>query len=236
MCWSATADLVAGSGVSAVGTAALAGVRRRGDLVLAALPLLLGAHQIIESFLWRDGGGSGPLVLAWAVIALPLLPLWVPLGVLLARRRPGTGPGYGPAGGRTATGPAVRARIAAVPVAAVPVAAGCATAAVLAYSLGTGTVTAEVRGRTIGYAVDVPLMPLVLAGYLLATLGALLLSADSLLRLLGAVLAAGAVACGTLWRTEFVSTWCAFAAVASVLLLVWVWRRAGTGRGAPPPP
>ncbi|WP_030542325.1 DUF6629 family protein [Streptomyces albus] len=243
MCWSATADLVAGAGICAVGAAALAGVRRRGDLPLAALPLLLGAHQIVESFLWRHGGGSGPVVLAWAVIALPLLPLWVPLGVLLAGP-PGPGSvhgrphGHGRAAVRTGAAPdtAVRtaaARIAAAPGAAVPVAAGCVTAAVLAYSLATGAVTAEVRGRTIGYAVDVPLLPLVFAGYLLATLGALLLSADPALRRLGAVLSAGAVICAALWRTEFVSTWCAFAAVASVLLLVWVLRRAGSGAGAP---
>ncbi|MEU4683768.1 DUF6629 family protein [Streptomyces xinghaiensis] len=219
MCWSATADLVAGSGICAVGVATLAGVRRGGDLPLAALPLLLGAHQIIESYLWRHGGGSGLLTLTWAVIALPLLPLWIPLGVLLADR---AGTGLRP--GRATGGPAV------VPVLrAVTVAAGCATTAVLAYSLATETVTAEVRGRTIGYAVDVPLLPLVLAGYLLATLGALLLSTDSLLRLLGAVMAAGAVICGTLWRTEFISTWCAFAAVASVLMLLRVWRRTGTG-------
>ncbi|MCC5033323.1 hypothetical protein DMH02_008850 [Streptomyces sp. WAC 00631] len=228
MCWSATADLVAGAGICAVGVAALAGVRRRGDLPLAALPLLLGAHQIVESFLWHQGGDSGPLVLAWAVIALPLLPLWIPLGVLLAGR-----PGAGPAPGNGPRRAAVR--IAAAPGAAVPIAAGCVTAAVLAYSLATGTVTAEVRDRTIGYAVDVPLLPLVLTGYLLATLGALLLSADPPLRLLGAVLSAGAVICAALWRTEFVSTWCAFAAVASVLMLVWVWRRAGGRAGAPLP-
>ncbi len=67
-------------------------------------------------------------------------------------------------------------------------------------------------------------MPLVLAGYLFATLGSLLLGGDRRLRILGVVLAAGALACSALWRLEFASAWCAFAAVASLLVLGWVRR------------
>ncbi|MDQ1012554.1 hypothetical protein QFZ82_007039 [Streptomyces sp. V4I23] len=87
MCWSATADLAAGAGIAAVGAVCVATTVRRGrahDLPLAALPLLLGAHQIVEAALWAGGGGAGPAVTAWAVIALPVLAAWVPLGVLAA--------------------------------------------------------------------------------------------------------------------------------------------------------
>ncbi|MFJ9431624.1 DUF6629 family protein [Streptomyces sp. NPDC101490] len=196
MCWSATADLWAGLGIGAVGVAALASVRRPGDLPLAALPLLLGAHQLVEAAVWHADGGTGPATLAWAVIALPLLPLWVPLGVLAAAR------------------PADRRRL------LVPLAAGVTTSGLLAHHLATHPVTAEIRGHTIGYAVGPPFAPLVLTGYLLATVGALLLARDRLLRLLGLVTGAGAVLCAVLWRTAFLSTWCALAAVASVLLLV----------------
>lgn len=135
------------------------------------------------------------------MIALPLLPLWVPAGVLAAAR------------------PADRPRLLA------PLAAGTATAGFLAYRLATRPVTAEIRGHTLGYAVDLPYAPLVLAGYLLATVGALLLARDRLLRLLGLVTGAGAALCALLWRTEFLSTWCALAAVASLLLLRWIRRR-----------
>ncbi|MFD3530638.1 DUF6629 family protein [Streptomyces sp. NPDC058664] len=207
MCWSATADFWAGLGIGAVGVASLASVRRPGDTPLAALPLLLGAHQIVEAAVWRAGGGTGTATLAWAVIALPLLALWVPAGVLAAAR------------------PADRARLYA------PLAAGTATAGFLAYRLAVRPVTAEVRGHTLGYAVDLPYAPPLLAGYLLATVGALLLARDRILRLLGAVTAAGAAVCALLWRTEFVSTWCALAAVASLLLLVWIRRRPAVTHG-----
>ncbi|MFI9747666.1 DUF6629 family protein [Streptomyces sp. NPDC052494] len=202
MCWSAAADLWAGLGIGAVGLASIASVRRPGDAPLAALPLLLGAHQVVEAAVWRSGGGAGPATLAWAVIALPLLPVWVPAGVLTAAR------------------PADRRRLLA------PLAVGCATAAVLAYRLATRPVTAEIRGHTLGYVVDLPYAALLIAGYLLATVGALLLARDRILRLLGLLTGAGAVVCALLWSAEFVSTWCALAAVASVVLLVWVRSRA----------
>lgn len=141
------------------------------------------------------GRGCSPAATAWAVIALPLLAVWVPAGVLLA------------------AAPGIRRRLWG------PMAAGAATAAVLSYCLATRPVTAEIRGHTIGYGVNVPWMPLVLAGYLFATPGALLLAGDGRLRTLGVVLAAGALACSALWRLEFASTWCAFAAVASLLVL-----------------
>ncbi|MCX4539687.1 DUF6629 family protein [Streptomyces sp. NBC_01565] len=199
-CAGATADLAAGTVVTAVGIGCVLRVRRIRDLPVAALPVLLGAHQLLEAAVWDTGGGCGPATTAWAVIALPVLPVWVPLGVLLAAA---------PEARRVLWGPA---------------AAGLAAAAVLAYCLATRPVTAGIRGHTLGYGVSVPYVPLVLAGYLFATLGALLLAGDRRLRLLGAVLAAGALVCAALWRLEFASTWCAFAAVASVLVLGWVRR------------
>ncbi|MBT2448807.1 hypothetical protein J7F03_17250 [Streptomyces sp. ISL-43] len=206
MCWSATADLTAGAVITAVGIACLARTRRPRDLPLAALPALLGAHQLTEAAVWHSGGGCGPATTAWAAIALPLLPVWVPLAVLLA------------------AAPALRPRL------RWPAAVGLATGAYLSYCLATRPACAEVRGHTLGYGVNVPWMPLVLAGYLFATVGALLISGDRRLRLLGLLMAAGALVCTALWRLEFASTWCAFAAAASTLILAWTGRREDSPR------
>ncbi|MFJ6894252.1 DUF6629 family protein [Streptomyces hokutonensis] len=203
MCWSAKADLVAGAGVLAVGVACVARTRRPADLPLAALPWLLGVHQIVESLVWAAGGGAGAATVTWAVIALPLLAVWVPAGVWCAAP------------------PQARPRI------AVLLAIGAATAAALAYALVAHPVTSEIRGHTVGYVVDLAHPQLVIAGYLVATVGSLLLSGDRGLLVLGVLVTVGALVCWTLWELEFVSTWCAVAAVSSVVLFFWVRGRDG---------
>lgn len=211
MCWSATADLAAGSVIGALGVACVGGVRRPADLPLAALPLLLGAHQLVEAAVWHRGGGGGTATTVWAVIAMPLLAAWVPLAVLSAQ----------PQG--------ARGRL------VLPVAAGLGTCAVLATCLIVTSPVADIRGHTVGYRVDVPVPPLVIAGYLVATVGSLLLATHRAIRLLGVFTALGAGVCAALWRLEFVSTWCAFAALVSVVLLAWV-RRPAAGRLTLAPP
>lgn len=201
MCWSATADLAAGAGIACVGVACVARVRRPGDLPMAALPLLLGAHQLVEARVWQVGGGTGPATVAWTVIALPLLALWVPVAVLCAAPRD------------------------AVARLTLPLASGIATATVMSYAIATRPVRAEIRGHTVGYVIGLPHAEALVVGYLLATIGALLLSGDRGLRGFGGLVAVGALVCWGLWRLEFVSTWCAFAAVSSLVVFGWVWRR-----------
>ncbi|MBO4254460.1 DUF6629 family protein [Streptomyces griseorubiginosus] len=201
MCWSATADLVAGAGIAGVGAVCVARVRRLRELPLAALPLLLGGHQLVEAWVWHAGGGTGPATVAWAVIAFPLLAVWVPFAVLCAGPRQ------------------ARARL------AVPVASGVATAAALSYAIATRPVRAEIRGHTVGYVLGLTHGGVLVAGYLLATVGALLLATDRWVRGLGLLAGVGALVCWALWRLEFVSTWCAFAALCSVVVYGWVVRR-----------
>ncbi|MFD9789858.1 DUF6629 family protein [Streptomyces sp. NPDC059070] len=209
MCWSATADLVAGAGITAVGAVAVASaVRRPRTLPLAALPVLLGGHQIIEAEVWHRNGGTGPATVAWAVIALPLLALWVPVAVLCAA----------PAGARRRL--------------LVPLAAGAATSAALAHTLATRTVMSEIRGHTVGYSLGLPHSELIVAGYLLATIGSLLLAGDRGLVLFGVLVGVGAAVSFTLWRREYISTWCAFAALSSVLLTLWIRRPGPAGTDA----
>ncbi|KUM87377.1 MULTISPECIES: DUF6629 family protein [Streptomyces] len=209
MCWSATADLVAGAAITSVGAACLIRTHRAADLPLAALPLLLGTHQLIEAKVWHTGGGTGAATMAWAVIALPLLAVWVPAGVWCAAARP------------------ARRRVAAF------VAVGALTAAFLAHGLATRPVRAEIRGHTMAYVIGLPRAELLVAGYLIATVGALLLCGDRHLTALGALAGVGAVVCWLLWRLEFVSTWCALAAVCSVVLHGWARGRPAPRRALP---
>ncbi|KQV11857.1 MULTISPECIES: DUF6629 family protein [unclassified Kitasatospora] len=204
MCWSAEADLVTGTIVTGLGVACLSGVRHRRQLPLAALPLLLGVHQLVEAAVWLGGEGRVDPDVAqvarviWALIAMPVLVTLVPFGAWYAAGRP--------------------RRLLPFLV------LGVATAVPLAAAILAGPVTAEAHGHTLTYAVGIPLAPLLLVTYLLATLGPLALNPDPDLRRLGWVMAAAALLCAVLWRTAFASTWCALAALVSVLLLRWVRR------------
>lgn len=214
MCWSAQADAVAGGLVTVAGVACLVRAHRADRperLPLAALPMVLGVHQLIEALVWlgTDGGLpdglAGAARTAWAVVALVLLPALVPAAVWCATSGP-------------------RRRV----LAALTL-LGAAVAVPLAVAVGSHPVAASVHGHTLGYAVGVPYPAVLLTGYLLVTVGSLLASGDRLLRRLGLLIGAGAVASAMLWSLAFVSTWCALAALSSLLLLRWAGQRQAVG-------
>ena len=53
MCFSPQADIAGGLVITAIGVDAVRHIRQRREFIaLAWLPLLLGAHQFIEAFVW----------------------------------------------------------------------------------------------------------------------------------------------------------------------------------------
>ena len=58
MCFSAQADIVAGLAVTAVGVDAVRQVHHPSDRALGALPVLLGAHLLIEALVWEGLTGD----------------------------------------------------------------------------------------------------------------------------------------------------------------------------------
>ena len=186
MCWSPTADAVAGGVVASIGVVTLVGARRGRDRVLGALPLVLGAHQLVESVVWLDTQG---------------------------RVSPGVG----------------RWRLTAC------LAVGIVVTALFGADVAGRQVTARADGHVLDYGLGQGVGLLLIGGYLLATLGAPLLSPDRFVRWFGISALVGAAGCAAAWRLEFASTWCAYAAVLSLMLLAWV-RRAepgGAGSGGP---
>jgi len=206
--------------VCGIGILALSQVRRPRDLPLACLPLLLGAHQLIESLVWRgvDGTVSASTahiaLLAWAAIAFPLLPAFVPLAVL------------------SAIWPQREIRRRILPLCAV----GLVSSGFLAYGLITGPVSAVAEGHILTYGLEIPAGNLVIGGYLFSTLGAPLFSGNRDLREFGLVAALGAAVCVTAWQLAFASTWCAFAALISLMLVRWLWHERAEAEARPPGP
>jgi len=88
VCFSLEADLAAAAVLAPVGVLCVREARgARRLLPLAALPLLLSAHQAIEAVVWLgldghvDAGIQAVAVRAYLLIAAPLLPLLVPVAL-----------------------------------------------------------------------------------------------------------------------------------------------------------
>lgn len=200
MCFSPEADLVAGVIVTAIGVDAVRRARTPKELPLASLPLVFGAHTLIEVFVWWGLAGRVPASLGdaatWLYLAVAfVLPFWVPLAV-------------------RGVEPVPRRRTAMTLLAGV----GLVAALVLLGLLMRGPVEAAVDGRHIAYMLDVPGGATVGILYVLATCGALLLASDRWIRSFGMLNLVAVVV--LVWWTVggLTSLWCVWAAITSVAI------------------
>jgi hypothetical protein len=209
MCFSVTADLVAGAALTPVAVLSLREVRHWREAPFASLPAVFAAHQLIEAFVWAQlEGNVSPRVgqlaaLVYVFIAWPLLPALVPTSVMLLE-------------------PRERARRVA-PFVAI----GLVVAAYLAYVVLTRPVGVVVHPHCLEYRTGVG-HPLVWATlYVVAICGALVVSSYPLVRVFGALNLVGLIMVSMVYFEAFTSLWCAYAAFAS--LAVWLHMRSRRG-------
>jgi hypothetical protein len=200
VCFSAEADLVAGVVVGAVGIDAIRHVRRPAEWPLAAIPVVLAAHQLIEAVVWwgLEGHVARDVwrVAMWAylLIAYAVLPVLVPIAV--AALEPETN----------------RRRL------GVFLAIGVVVSIVLLHALVVGPADVTVDGRHLAYAVDVWRGGLVVALYVVATCGSMLLSSHRHVRWFGAVNLVAVVVLAWTEQNAVISLWCFWAAITSVAI------------------
>jgi len=217
MCFAPEADLVAGVVVTAIGIDALRRTARPELVPLAALPLVFGVHQLIETLVWWNLRGDVPDCVgepaAWvyAFLALCVVPVLVPF----AFSRSGA--------------------IRSVPLSRGFVAAGAVSGGILFLTLVFGPMHPTIDGHHINYHVGTPWLPFTLGLYIVATCAPGLVATAPSLRLFGAT---NLVVVGLLiWlaQSAVVSLWCVWAAVSSMLINVYVRRRPAEA-GAPAEP
>ena len=202
MCFSATADLVGGVVIGALGLDALRHVREPRERALAALPLLLGLHQLVEAFVWWGLQGHVPAVVgevatwAYLVFAFGVLPVLVPMAIL-------------------ALEPTRRRRARMAPFAVV----GAGVAVVLLGAIARGPVTARLEDYHIAYGTGLGSGAVIVAFYVIATCGPLLLSHYPHLALYGVVNLVAVAIIAWLTTSGFASLWCAWAAVSSGMIV-----------------
>ena len=211
MCFSSQADLIGGVVVSAIGVDALRHVGNRRELPIASLPLLLGGHLLVETFVWWGLEGRVPAELGTAamwiylLIAFVVLPPYVPLAIMAIEPRPE----------RRALRP--RSPL------------GAAVGLVLLITMLRGPVEVHLGANHLSYDAGLHNGLLIVTLYVVATCGALLLSSHLYIVVFGLINLPVVVLLALLNTNGFASLWCAWAAVMSVLIAAHL-RRANPRR------
>jgi hypothetical protein len=202
MCFSAEVDLVAGVVISSIGIDAVRHVTVPAQQWLASIPVVLGAHQLIESIVWwglegQISEGVWRFAAWWYLaIAFGLLPILVPMAVVMLE----------PVANRKR--------------ASIFVTLGVAVAAVLMYAVVRGPIEARIEGRHIAYTVDLWRGELIVLLYVVATCGSLLVSQRRHVRWFGFANLIAVAVLAWIDQAAVISLWCAWAAVASVAIAV----------------
>jgi len=200
VCFSAEADVAAGVIIGAIGLDGIRHIRRRAELALAALPLVLAGHQFVEAFVWWGLEDHVPQPLGrfavwlYLAVAFAVFPVLVPIAVGALE----------PASTRRRMTPFI--------------ALGAVVAAVLSCAVVRGPIVAAIEGHHITYEVDLWHGGLTVALYVVATCGPMLLSAWPHVRWFGGANLVAATALAWLSQSSFISLWCLWAAVTSVVI------------------
>ena len=211
MCFSPQADFVAGAAVAGVGIETLRRVRVRRELIVGALPLLFGIHQLVEGLVWlglRDqvSHGLGDAAKeAYILFAHAVLPAIVPLGFLLLepdRRRS-------------------RVMMAMAFV-------GTLLGVYLLWQVTAYPVGAHEQARCIDYTTHTPNDALIGLLYVTVTCGPALISSRRYLRWFGLVSLVGVIVTAVVRVDELTSLWCVYVAVVSVLIFEHFRRQRAT--------
>ena len=206
MCFSATANFVGSGVLGGIGVVTLTRVKHRRELLFASLPLLFAIHQFTEGFVWLGLDGSlSPAVAhdmgaAFILYAQGLLPFLLPLSVLLFE-------------------PNANSRSRMLPFLVL----GGATTLYILWALTAFPLQLYIKANSIVYINQATNNTAVAVLYVIATCGSLFFSKIRMMVVFGAANLAIVLVVMAIKRYAFTSVWCAYAAVASAIILAYFW-------------
>jgi|SRR5271154_6820345 hypothetical protein len=209
MCFSAAANFVGSGVLGAIGVVTLTKVKHRRELLFAALPVLFAIHQFIEGFVWLGlDGNLSPAVThdmgaAFMLYAQGLLPFLLPLSVLLFE----------------ADKKSRRRMLLFLWI-------GVATTLYILWALTAFPTQVYVRGNSIVYINQATNNITVAIFYVIATCGSLFFSKIRMMVVFGVANLVILLTVMAFKRYAFTSLWCAYAAIASLIILAYFWRSA----------
>ena len=201
MCFSAQASFVAGIGLLGLGIVTVKSVRNRAELLYGLIPLLFGLQQLVEGLIWQTFSQQAPMLRVplsyiYLLFSNVLWPIYIPVAVLAIesdkwRRYAVTG----------------------------FVCVGAAVSAYLVAILILHPVTTSVNCQHILYEFPNTYEQTTMALYVIATCGSLLVSSHKRVVLFGVVALISEVIAYEFYANWYISTWCFFAALLSVIVL-----------------
>ncbi len=207
MCFSATASFSAGAFLLGLGTLTLTAARRPRELPFAAIPLLFAIQQLSEGVIWLTFSYEATLLNAvmthvYSFFSHVLWPVYVPVAVLLIE-------------------PPGRRRQALL----VFVAAGIAVGAYLLYFMVAFPVVSRPTGQHIEYVSPHFFAAVAMTLYLLSTTVSPMLSTHRMVNVFGVLALLSFGAAYHFYAIWFISVWCFFAAILSVIVSLHLVRR-----------
>ena len=216
VCFAPQADLVGGVVVGAIGVDAFRHLRGRNNhLLLAGVPLLLGAHQLDEAFVWWGIEGHVPhdvgRVALWIylLIAFVVLPIFLPLAVL-------------------ALEPTAERRWRMAPF----IALGAGVSTVLLVAMLRAPINATEHPYHVAYTIDINHGGVVVAFYVVAVCGALLFSGYRHIAIWGLANLVAVAILARITLDGLASLWCGYAAISAGAIALHM-RYAAPHRSAP---
>jgi hypothetical protein len=210
MCVSAAVNFAGSAVLAAVGVVTLTRVKHRRELLFASLPTLFAIHQFIEGFVWLglDGILSDAVThntgAAFMLYAQGLLPFLIPFSVLLFE-------------------PGIKNRRRMLPFLAL----GTLTTLYILWALIAYPLQIFVKGNSIVYFNQGTNHTLVAVIYVITVCGSLFFSHVKAMVNFGAANLVILLIVMAVKRYAFTSLWCAYAAVASVIILAYFWKSSG---------
>jgi hypothetical protein len=207
MCFSATANFVGSAVLGGIGVATLTRVKHRRELLFASLPTLFAVHQFMEGFVWLGlDGYLSPVAThnwgtAFVIYAQGLLPFLLPLSIQMFE-------------------PNTPRRRAMIPFTIL----GSVLTLYMLWALAAFPLQIFVRQNSIVYINPGTNYTSLAVLYVIATTFSLFFSKIPFMVLFGVANLVALLATMAVKRYAFTSVWCAYAAVASVIILAWFWK------------
>lgn len=203
MCFSAPASFVASGALSIIGVSSLT-VASKEEKVLALFPIIFGIQQGFEAVQWLALENGTPSLVAgygFLFFAYAFWPIYVPIAVFLFDKK--------------------RRKFLLWTI----VFGGMVSLFFLGLLL-LNPLSVSTAGHSIVYDLRDPLNSYSVIAYLVAVFLPLFASSNRFLRWFGSMNIALALLAGVFYTETFASVWCFFAAVSSIIFLVYLKHRA----------